>query len=256
LNPPDPIPLDIAAALEPARERFAPLAARMLWYEDIGSTNDIASRVAEAGAAEGTVVAANAQAAGRGRLGRSWASPPGAGLYFSLVLRPAAAVVPLVTLAAGVAVAEGIEGATGLAVTLKWPNDVQVGARKLAGILAEGGECVVLGIGINVRTAAYPPDVAARATSLEEELGRPVDRGVLLAECLAALRTRYADLGEAGGGRRMLDAWRGRAGGLWGRAVEWDAGRGIAAGIADDGALTVRTATGIERLLSGEVRWT
>ena len=256
MNRPDPIPPDLAAALTQARGRLGHLATHVAWFEEIGSTNDVASRLAASGAAEGTVVAANAQTSGRGRHGRAWASPAGAGLYFSIVLRPPEPVVPLITLAAGVAVADGIEAASGLSTSLKWPNDVQVGGRKLAGILAEGGEAVVLGIGINVLSAAYPPDIAARATSLEEELGRAVDRGPLFAECLAALRARCSELGEAGGAGRVLDAWRGRAGKLWGRAVEWDFGRGIAEGLADDGALVVRTAAGTERLRSGEVRWT
>ena len=111
----------------------------------------------------------------------------------STLTRPAAHAVGLLTLAAGVAIAEGIQAATGLQPQLKWPNDIYMEGRKLAGILAEAGtssagvQYVILGCGINLMPAAYPPDVAARATSIESELGRPIDRGLLLVQCLTAL---------------------------------------------------------------------
>jgi BirA family biotin operon repressor/biotin-[acetyl-CoA-carboxylase] ligase len=220
--------------------------------------------MAERGAAEGTVVAANAQSAGRGRHGRSWASPPGAGLYVSAILRPRLEAVPLLTIAAGVAIADGVHAATGLSPGVKWPNDVYVGERKLAGILAEAGssagevEHVVLGFGINLLSAAYPPDVAVRATSIETELGRRVDRGLVLAECLAALAARYAAL-QRGEGDVVTSAWRARAAEHLGRPVEWgvDAGaqRGIAHDIDAQGALLVRVDDTIVRVISGEVRW-
>jgi BirA family biotin operon repressor/biotin-[acetyl-CoA-carboxylase] ligase len=123
----------------------------MHWLESVSSTNDIAARLADLGAEEGTTVAAEAQTAGRGRMGRTWFSPPGAGLYLSIVLRPPSVVqlpagqgfspVPdlstLLTLAAGVALAEGVQAGTGLSAEIKWPNDLLVGKRKRAGILAE-----------------------------------------------------------------------------------------------------------------------
>jgi len=233
--------------------------SRVRWFDTVGSTNDIAASRAELGEAEGTVIAANEQTSGRGRLGRDWASPPGAGLYVSVILRPEPPVAALLTIAAGVALAEGIEAATGLAPAVKWPNDLNVGARKLAGILAEAGAShVVLGFGINLMPAAYPPAIAARATSLEGELGRAVDRGLVLAECLAALAARIAHL-QAGGSAAVLAAWRHRAAATLGRPVEWgegpSPGRGIAETIDDTGALLVRTASGTERIISGEVRW-
>jgi BirA family biotin operon repressor/biotin-[acetyl-CoA-carboxylase] ligase len=246
-------------------------ASRIRWYPEVTSTNDIAVALAESGADEGLVVAADAQTAGRGRQGRRWASPPGAGIYATVILRPAPTVAPLVTIAAGVAIAEGIEAATGLPVRVKWPNDVFVEGnggprshRKLAGILAEGGSVaegdywVALGFGINVSPGAYPAEVAVRATSLETELGRPVSRGPVLAECLAALSGRYADLrgGRAGA---VLAAWRARAASTFGRHVEWDhqghRQRGVAQDIDGSGALLVRTEAGMQRLISGEVRW-
>jgi len=175
------------------------------------------------------------------------------------VFRPNAGAARLLTLAAGVAVAEGIARATGLDPELKWPNDVHCQGRKLAGILAERGtDHVVLGFGINVLQAVYPPDVRARATSLELELGRSVDRALVLAECLAALAARYGDLNEGRDGAVMA-AWRMRAASMLGRRVEWDVAgasqRGLAERVDDDGALLVRTESGLVRVISGEVRW-
>src|SRR5687767_9144179 len=139
---PDVLPSELAIELSrtaAARGRFGDPA---YYYSEIGSTNDEAARLAEHGAPEGTTVMASAQTAGRGRFGRSWFSPPGAGLYVSVVCRDRRAA-PYISLAGGVAVADGILAATGLPVEIKWPNDIVVDAgrgrrRKLAGILAEG----------------------------------------------------------------------------------------------------------------------
>src|SRR5206468_4182920 len=145
------------------------------------------------------------------RRGRAWLSPPDSGLYVSVVLTPGRAhadgdrATTLVTLAAGVALAEGVEAATALRVDLKWPNDLYVTRRKLAGVLAEavaagpeshgtGIDAVIVGYGINVGAMAFPPELATKATSLESELGRPVDRAQLFAETLTALARRYEDL--------------------------------------------------------------
>jgi BirA family biotin operon repressor/biotin-[acetyl-CoA-carboxylase] ligase len=251
--------------------RLGSFGSRILWYQDISSTNDVAAALADADAGEGTLVMADAQSAGRGRLGRRWASPPGSGIYATVVLRPGTPAVPLLTLGAGLAIAEGIEAATALPARVKWPNDVLIDGsgdgvgRKVAGILAEGGTSrlgaawVVLGFGINVLPAAYPPEIAARATSLEAESGRPIDRGLVLAECLARLSARYADLRERRGGA-VAAAWRVRAASTMGRTVQWEAGgvpqRGTARDIDGDGALLVATPSGITRIISGEVRWT
>ena len=269
-----PLPEELVEPLARAADRLGLFARRMLWYLEVPSTNDLAAVLAEGGAHEGCVVVANAQSGGRGRQGRTWVSPPGAGLYVSTVLRPAEHAWPLLTIAAGVAVADGIHAATGLAPDLKWPNDVFVGGRKVAGVLAEasssvagadlqvgpnrGIEYVVLGFGINVMPAAYPAEVAARATNLEEELGRPVDRGLLLAECLCSLAARYEDL-QRGRTGAVVDGWRGRAASMLGRRVQWDAAggavEGVAADIDDTGALVVRTHRGLARVTAGEVRW-
>lgn len=256
---PRPLPPDFADPLSGAATRLGRFGRQILFYDSVPSTNDVAARLAEGGAPEGCVVIGDAQSAGRGRLGRAWASPPGAGLYVSTILRPDADVMSLVTIAAGVAMTEGIQSATGLRTDLKWPNDVLIAGRKVAGILAEGtARYVILGFGMNVLPAAYPPDVVTRATSLERELGRPVDRGSLLAECLSAFAARYAELRE-GQRATIVGAWRERAVATLGRRVRWDAQGTSVEGIADDidaeGALLVRTPAGMVRIISGEVTW-
>ncbi|MEP6917562.1 MAG: biotin--[acetyl-CoA-carboxylase] ligase, partial [Acidobacteriota bacterium] len=179
----EPLPEELAAALRTTASRRGVFGDPVYYFSETGSTNDVAATLAEHGAPEGTTVVASAQSSGRGRFGRAWFSPPGAGLYVSVVCRNAAAA-PLLTLAGGVAVAEGVRTATGLPVEIKWPNDIvaeggaQARRRKLAGILAEastgsdGLQYVILGFGINLRSAAYPPAIADRATSIEAELGR------------------------------------------------------------------------------------
>jgi BirA family biotin operon repressor/biotin-[acetyl-CoA-carboxylase] ligase len=258
-----PLPPALAAALARAGGRLG-LFTRVVYFSELPSTNDLAAEGAERGAAEGTVIVAGLQTAGRGRFGRLWSSPAGAGLYVSIVLRPTPQAIPLLTLTAGVGLAEGIEAATGLVAALKWPNDLYVGMRKLGGILSEasssggGAAHAIVGFGINVRPAPYPPEVAARATSLEAELGMHVDAGLVLAECLAALSARYDDLRQDRS-RELLAAWCDRARPLLGRRVEWDNRdatlTGVAEGVDDDGALLVRTQAGLVRVISGEVRW-
>jgi BirA family biotin operon repressor/biotin-[acetyl-CoA-carboxylase] ligase len=267
----DPVPADLVDALAARRSRLRAMAHRVLYFETTGSTNDVAASLVASGAGEGVVVIADAQTAGRGRRGRSWFSPPGTGLYVSVILVPAAETLPerataLLTIGAGVALAESIEAVTGLAPAIKWPNDLLVDRRKLAGILAEGVahppdaglRAVVLGYGINVRAASFPPELAERVTALEPELGRPVDRAALFAESLARLAERYADL-MAGRFDAILDAWRERSFGSRGALVEWDvAGRvktGVTEGIDHTGALLVRCGGGLERIVAGEVRW-
>jgi len=276
---------DLADAIAAARPRLGNLAEPFHHFATVGSTNDAAVQLA----VEGAVVVADAQTSGRGRRGHVWFSPPLSGLYVSVVLAPGRARVDpnraasLLTLAAGVAIAEGVETAAGLRLELKWPNDVQVRGRKLAGILAEtardsthtalnsrehvgvrgsGGSgfapTIVLGYGINISADAYPPDLRDRATSIASETGRRIDRAVVLVETLAALASRYADL-LAGRFDAILDAWRARAPQAVDATVEWStpAGTrmGVTHGVDTDGALRVRTDAGVERILGGEVRW-
>lgn len=257
------VPEDVADALK----RFGPISffeGRLHWYQDVASTNDVAAALAESGAPEGSVVAADAQSAGRGRLGRQWSSPRGAGLYVSIVLRPDPDVAKLITIAAGVAVCEAIRASTGLRPDLKWPNDALIAGRKVAGILAEAGAAngavqhVILGIGINVGQASFPADVAATATSLEAELGRPVDRGLVFAELLAKLGERYQQIRQ-GAVAPVIETWRQLASVTLGRRVEWESSAGLRRGIArdidDTGALVVDTPDGATRVIAGTVRW-
>ena len=235
------------------------------WFASVPSTMDVAAKLAGGGAAHGVVVAAEEQTAGRGRRGATWSSPPGAGLYFSYIVRPrplgpGAGTLSLLTLAAGVGVRDGIAAASGLAADLKWPNDLIVGRRKLAGILAEGfavgtaEQAVIVGVGVNLRPAAYPPDVAARATSIEGELGRPVDRALLLEAIVDGLSNRLAALEQNPGD--ILQAWRAASPSAVGARVEWDGGAGVTAGIDEAGALLVKTSTGVERIIAGALQWT
>ncbi len=218
--------------------------------ERTGSTNADLLALARGGAPEGLVLAAREQTAGRGRLGRSWVSPPGRALAFSVLLRPGSvprAAHGWLPLLSGVAVARAVRSLTGLPARLKWPNDVLAGERKLAGILAEqDGDAVVIGVGLNV--AGGPDELPVpTATSLEAQGAGQVGRGDLLAAILAEMGDRYV-------------AWRDRAGdadrcGLRreylalsataGRAVlvQFPDGRslgGLAAGVDGAGRLLIR----------------
>jgi len=271
-------PADVADALAASRGRRGGFGAPLFYFPTIGSTNDVAARLAAGGAPEGTTVAAESQTSGRGRLGRTWFSPQGAGLYVSVVIRPEAGgragkagtgtpgppLPAVLTLASGVALAEAIRETTGLQAEIKWPNDLVFGRRKLAGILAEASaqgaelDYVVLGFGVNIRPVTYPPDVALRATSIEAELGRAIDRGLLLAKalenlaaCREALRRR--EVGD------VLERWRRLSPSAVGARVEWrtpgGAVKGRTAGLDGDGALLVDRDGRVERVVAGEVVW-
>jgi BirA family biotin operon repressor/biotin-[acetyl-CoA-carboxylase] ligase len=205
-----------------------------LHHREIDSTNRRARELASAGAPHGTLVTAGAQTAGRGRQGRRWEAPPGSALLCSLVLREFDA---LLSLRAGLAVAD----VAGEAARVKWPNDVQVEGRKIAGVLVEGRPhegWAVVGIGVNVSAAPDLPEAAA--------LGRDDVEGVL-AELLRALEVRLAEPAAS-----ALDALRGRDA-LLGVGVRWDGGGGVAEGISATGALLVRTDAGVKELSAGEV---
>lgn len=273
----DPLPRELADALVVARERLTPLAGRVLFFNSIESTSDVAVLLAAEPDAEGAVVIADAQTAGRGRLGRRWHSPPACGLYVSVVLRgPLESGGPgratsLLTLMAGVALAEAIEASTGLQPDIKWPNDLHVARRKLGGVLAEavgvgrevgrdGGarDAIVLGYGINVGTRVQPPELRDRATSLEDESGRSIDRWALCVETLASLSRRYRDL-SSGRFDAILDAWRSRAPASRGAPVAWTTPggvvRGVTVGVDERGALLVRVGDRVERIVGGEINW-
>lgn len=225
-----------------------------------GSTNDEAQRLAVAGARHGTVVTADEQHAGRGRQGRRWHSPAGENLYLSCVLRPALApaAATAITLAAGLGVADAVQRA-GAAAALKWPNDVLAGGRKLAGILTEmstRGEHVqhiVVGIGVNLYSQHFPPELAGVATSLAL-LGVTVERERFVAELLDSLEI-WLDRFFAGGVAAIADAWLARAdrsrvrATSQGRVVE-----GAIAGLDADGCLLIVDQAGERhRILAGDV---
>lgn len=231
-----------------------------------GSTNDVVLDRAARGAAEGLVVTAEEQTRGRGRRGRRWHSPRGAGLWCSVLLRPdlPVASAQALTFLGAVAAARGLRAGRGPAVVLKWPNDLMVDGRKLGGVLtelkAEGGVIrhAVVGIGLNVNLArrAFPPDLRETATSVSIERGCRVARGPLLARILAEMDARYGALRRRGPAALVAEA----------RALMPMAGRivrvqahdriveGTARGLDDDGALLIRLPSGsVERLLAGDV---
>jgi BirA family biotin operon repressor/biotin-[acetyl-CoA-carboxylase] ligase len=212
-----------------------------------------------------SVVFADRQTAGRGRLGHVWESPAG-NLFASVLLPPLAGDrITALPLAAGLAVAEALDG-HGVAAQLKWPNDLLVGGRKLAGILAEGLagagglEAVVLGVGVNVRLdpATLPAELVSKATSLLAETGRAPDVVEVLASVLARLPAWYHALAHRGGAA-VVAAWRARSLPWWGRAVEARSGNEVMRGIALDvdarGALLLGREDGSRvALFSGEVQ--
>jgi len=230
------------------------------------STNRAAMEMAENGAKHGTVVVADAQTAGRGRMGRRWVSPAGKNLYVSLLLRPSVPTVdaPRLALVAGVALAEAVE-AMGVPASLKWPNDLYCEERKAAGILAEmasdpdGVRHVVIGVGLNVNMEEddFPPDLRGTATSLRIRAGRAFRRVDVLARLLDACGTRYAEF-IGGGFASLREGWD-RRDFLRGRRVllrrqggeEW----GTADGLDTVGALRFLPDGGpaIESVQSGEI---
>ena len=217
------------------------------------STNARARDLAASGAPHGTMVTADEQTAGRGRQGRSWTAPPGGGVLASLVLRGLDRGQALLPLAAAVAVCEACEAVAPVSCAIKWPNDVWIDRRKVAGILVEGRPAegwAVLGIGLNVGvTAAQLPDeLRESATSLSIASGAAeVARELALATLVRSLSSRLADPpGE------VLRRWRARDA-LHGEAVRWEGGSGTAAGVDDAGALQVEVDGDSVRLEAGEV---
>jgi BirA family biotin operon repressor/biotin-[acetyl-CoA-carboxylase] ligase len=256
--------------LDPAR-LAAELRTRWLgrdyrWLAECGSTNDQVAAEARAGGEAGLVLVADAQTGGRGRLGRTWHSPPGENLYLSILLRPALPpwMVPPLTLLVGGVAAEVLQAA-GAPVRLKWPNDVLLptpaGPRKVAGILTEMASerervrHVVVGVGLNVNTRAFPAELADRATSLMLAAGRPFDRGTLLAGLLDALEPAYEQF-VAEGPAQAIERWR-RHADLGRRCrIERDGAviEGITLDVDGEGTLRVRDDEGrIHRVLSGEL---
>lgn len=240
--------IDLDAAAIAARLRALDHRAPVTVAAITGSTNDDARAAAIAGAQHGAAFLADAQRRGRGRGGHAWHSPPGENLYLSIVLRPAdiapREIAPL-TLAIGVAVARAIEARfpEGSRASIKWPNDVLVDGRKIAGVLVESAlragaiTAVVAGVGVNVKTLTFPADLADRATSLALLGARSLDRSALAAALIAGI-TRAADRFAAERLAPFLDDLRARDH-LLGQPVTAIEARGIGAGVRDDGAYVI-----------------
>jgi len=256
------IPTEIQAGLETCR-----IGREVIYYTTTDSTNLRAHDLGEAGAVEGTVVIADRQTAGKGRLGRSWSSPPGVNLYASVLLRPP--VLPYhasqLSFLSAVAVARAVEEVSGLAPHVKWPNDVLLGGRKIAGLLNEMSaeteviHYVILGIGVNLnmQSEQFPADLRYPATSLALEKGEIISRTTFARTLLWHLDRLY-DLYLEVGFPPILKAWEAYFD-LMGRQVEVDYQsrrvQGRVEGLDDDGALLLRLSDGqSEKVLAGDVR--
>lgn len=242
------------------------IGCRIHYFEELDSTQQTARALAADGAAQGTVVIAERQTAGRGRLGRSWHSPAGVNLYATTILRPAIALpeVPRLSLMAGVAAAQALEREAHGLVSLKWPNDVWLKGRKCGGIIAEaltnsGQEldCVLLGIGINVNLAEgdIPPELREKATSLRIAVGHPCDRIAIANSLFTLLDYRYMEI-VTRGFAAVRPEWE-RFSALTGRRVTVVDGprreSGVVRGIDAEGALLLDVGNVMRRILAGDV---
>jgi BirA family biotin operon repressor/biotin-[acetyl-CoA-carboxylase] ligase len=240
------------------------MANKVHAFDSLPSTNTKAMELAKEGAPEGTVVVAGEQTMGRGRHGRTWTSHRG-GLYLSIVLRPnidkgAVTVLPLM---AGLAVSKAISTSCGLISTLKWPNDVMIGERKVCGIIAESSfsgddlDHVVLGIGINVNNdlGALDEDVRERSTSLSTELGSEADLSIVYRDLMYILDMQYGRLLESGS-QAILDDWTSRSSTI-GRDVQVETAQGTvegrAMGVDGSGALILKHGSRLTRVDNGDV---
>jgi BirA family biotin operon repressor/biotin-[acetyl-CoA-carboxylase] ligase len=234
---------------------------RFSYYEHLPSTQDAARQEAEQGASEGTTILADQQTAGRGRLGRQWVSPPGANLYFSVVLRPAAEHVRRLGMIWPLAICQAVGEVTGLSARVKWPNDVLVGPRKLAGVLIDSEfsgarvDYAIVGIGLNVNfDISAQEEIRGIATSISAELGREVAREELLATVLG----RFEDLYEAARrGQPVHLGWKAHLD-MLGRRIRVRSREGVEVGVAEDvepdGTLILRRRDGSHvRIEAGEV---
>ena len=228
---------------------------RLLRRESVESTNDEVRHLAQAGAADGLIVMAERQTAGRGRRGAAWFSPAGESLAFSILVRPTEpkALWPRLALAAGLAVAEAVE-TFGLSAGIKWPNDVWIGQRKVAGILVEAAaDFAVVGIGLNVNPTSFPPEVSQIATSLSLEASQVFSRAEVLGAIIRQFSVRRPQIGRDFDD--LLDAVRLRCV-LSGKRVSLSTVNGprigVVEGMAAGGELLLRTENGLERLIQAD----
>jgi BirA family biotin operon repressor/biotin-[acetyl-CoA-carboxylase] ligase len=244
---------------------MATLVPQILRFESLPSTNLEAAARAIAGAAEGVCIVAGEQTAGRGRLERRWLSPRDAGLYFSIIVRPkfAQSIWPLLTLMSAVAVHEALLNACEVETDIKWPNDVMANDKKLCGILAETvetpqGRAVVIGIGINLTTNSFPPELDAVATSVAAVAKRTPDLEVVLKALVLSLVGYYQVLQKPDGSEAIAREWSKRSSYVEGRRIRVSCGdesfEGTTRGIESDGALRVEMNNGeIKAVRAGDV---
>ena len=238
---------------------------RTVYFDATDSTNIQARRLAEAHAPHGTLVVSDRQDGGKGRRGRSWASPSGVGIWMSLILRPeiAPSSASMLTLAAALAVREGIQEETGLSPLIKWPNDLVLNGKKICGILTEMStelmeiQYVITGIGINVNQREFPSEIRDTATSLSLEAGRCFRRSSLIAAILKAFEKDYAAFLKTGDLSLLLEEYnaclvnRGKEVCILDPSGEY---RAVAEGIDESGSLLVTLPDGTRReIISGEV---
>ena len=261
-------PLRIALCLDELSQGLAlkRLGGQLHYFPEIDSTNSFARQLADNGAREGEIVIAETQTHGRGRLGRRWQSPPFTNLYFSVILRPQLlpANAPQITLMAAVALAETVAALITQGVAIKWPNDILVEGKKLAGILTEAAcdperlQYVLLGIGVNLnyRIDTMPEEIRRRATSLAELTGNMVSREGFFRRLIHALDRCYGELEEVGFAR-LAPRWEAHfeLRGKQVRVESFDQSiTGTALGIDQDGALLIEDPQGArQRVLAGDV---
>ena len=263
-------PAPAGVALDVARVRAHlgahRLGTRLHYFQEIGSTNTRARELADRGADEGEIVIAETQSHGRGRLGRRWESPPFTNLYLSFILRPKLSPrhAPQITLAAAVALVETVGFFLPRPPSIKWPNDILVDGKKLAGILTEAAcdaervDFVVLGVGLNVNysVVAMPEELRQRATSMADVTGANVSRESVLARLIQDMDRCYGEL-EVSGFEALRPRWEERFA-LRGRRIQVELGdqrvRGVAHGIDREGALIVEDEHGQRRsVVAGDV---
>src|SRR5438309_7879988 len=249
------------------RLRTTLIGRNLYHFYSVDSTNAFAARLLahRRNVSEGTVVIAESQTAGRGRLGRSWHSEREAGLYFSIVLFPKTppSLAPLFTLAAAIAMHNAIEHSTGLDIDIKWPNDLLFTGKKFCGILSEIQaevdlvKYMVIGVGVNVNHETLPPDIADRATSLRMALGRIQSRIEILLEFFEEFENIYMEF-ERRGPRSIIEQWTRFSSFANGRHIEIHDGvrkiSGVTRGLNPLGALRIEQKGGhVEEVYSGDV---
>lgn len=236
----------------------------LLRFDSVGSTNTEAIKQAKLGVDEGLCIVAKMQTAGRGRYGREWISPENAGLYFSIVLRPTIEnkFLPLITLMTAVAVSDALTELYALKVDIKWANDIHVSDKKICGILAEMTDtnrnpAIVVGIGINLKSSNFPPELKETATSVEQEINEIPDIEILLQTLTRSLDKFYQILKSENGAAQIRREWANRSTYFEGKQVRVklpnETFTGTTRGLEANGALRVEADGEIKIVQAGDV---